>query len=63
LRSRSNLLDALLIITTIRSKNYRDILFAPPPFPPQRQCCYHDTKLQCWLKTFTQHCQWGGGGK
>ena len=35
----------------------------PPPLPPQRQCCYHDTKLQCWLKTFTQHCQWGEGGK
>jgi hypothetical protein len=36
-----------------------------PPFlpPPQRQCCYHDTKLQCWQKTFTQHCQWGEGGK
>jgi hypothetical protein len=34
------------------------------PFPPQRQrqWRYHDTKLQCWLKTFTQHCRWGEGG-
>ena len=50
-----------LHVISIKSKNYRDILFAPP-LPPQRQCCYHDTKPQRWLKTFTQHCQWGEGG-
>jgi hypothetical protein len=33
-----------------------------PPLPPERQCCYHDTKLKCWLKTFAQHCQCGEGG-
>jgi hypothetical protein len=25
-------------------------------------CYHHVTKLQCWLKTFTQHCEWGEGG-
>jgi hypothetical protein len=35
--------------------------YSSPHFPP-KQCCFHDTKPQCWLKTFTQHCQWGEGG-